>query len=527
MAESEKQIDNVKYQVRAIESEDIPKILQLEKKIYSDMLGSSEQELKERIRHFPEGHFVAVCGKKIVGYCSSLRISGKLALNPHTWAQVTGQGTAKTDDPKGDYLYGFEMFVDPKHQRHHIGHRFHNERKKLCDRLNLKGIVICCRMEHLAKKIKQVKTPEKYLEMVVTGKVHDPTIAFELHNGFEILGVLKDYLPEDKKSLGFALQLVWHNPHWSQIPSKTNQNKHQVAQRFVASGYIRVATVQYEQRKISSFQEFQKIVEYFISSLAEYHTDFVVFPELFTMQLLTINNKPLSAHKAIMALAAYLDDFKEMMQKLACRYHVNIIAGSHPTQSKAGIENVAYIFLRDGSVHAQGKIHPTPNERKVWGMKGTNELNAIMTDCGPIGVLICYDTEFPELARHLIDQDIYVLFIPFCTDERRGYLRVRYCAQARCVENQCFAVMSGNVGNLPGIHNMNLQYAQSCILTPSDFPFSRDGIASETTPNVEAIALADLSITALLSARQGGTVRNIRDRRHDLYSITWNSHSKN
>ncbi|MCA8904162.1 MAG: carbon-nitrogen hydrolase, partial [Hyphomonas sp.] len=145
----------------------------------------------------------------------------------------------------------------------------------------------------------------------------------------------------------------------------------------------------------------------------------------------------------------------------------------------------------------------------------------IQTDCGPIGVMICYDSEFPELARHLVDQGALILFVPFCTDERRGYLRVRYCCQARAVENQCYVALSGVVGNLPNVENMDIHYAESCILTPSDFPFARDGVAADTAPNTETIALADLSLSDLLTARQSGAVQNLKDRRFDLYSVSW------
>ena len=81
--------------------------------------------------------------------------------------------------------------------------------------------------------------------------------------------------------------------------------------------------------------------------------------------------------------------------------------------------------------------------------------------------------------------------------------------------------MAGNVGNLPRVSNLDIQYAQSCILTPCDFPFARDGIAADTTPNVEMVAIADLRIDTLLEARAHGAVRNLKDRRHDLYSVTW------
>jgi predicted amidohydrolase len=210
------------------------------------------------------------------------------------------------------------------------------------------------------------------------------------------------------------------------------------------------------------------------------------------------------------------------MSRLAVSYNVNIIGGSHPTREADGeVYNISYVFLRDGSIHEQHKIHPTPNERYWWNVKGGNKVNVIDTDCGPIGVLICYDVEFPEIVRHVVDQGAAIVFVPFCTDERQSYLRVRYCSQARAVENQCYVVMAGNVGNLPKVDNMDIQYSQSCVLTPCDFPFARDGIAADTTPNVEMVAIADLPLDSLRGARQGGTVQNLKDRRFDLYSVTW------
>ena len=136
-------------------------------------------------------------------------------------------------------------------------------------------------------------------------------------------------------------------------------------------------------------------------------------------------------------------------------------------------------------------------------------------------MLICYDSEFPELSRRLADAGARLLFVPFCTDNRQGYLRVRYCCQARAIENQLYVVMSGNVGNLPGVENMDIQYAQSAILTPCDFPFARDGIAAEASENVETVTIADLDLTDLSWARAQGTVQNLRDRRFDLYKTVW------
>jgi predicted amidohydrolase len=185
------------------------------------------------------------------------------------------------------------------------------------------------------------------------------------------------------------------------------------------------------------------------------------------------------------------------------------------------IRNISYVFLRDGSAHRQEKLHPTPSERRWWNIKGGDGASVIQTDCGPIGVMVCYDSEFPELARHLVNQGALLLFVPFCTDERRAFLRVRYCCQARAVENQCYVVTSGVVGNLPNVENMDIHYAESAILTPSDFAFARDGVAADTAPNTETIAIADLSIDELLTSRQSGAVQNLRDRRFDLYRVDW------
>jgi predicted amidohydrolase len=185
------------------------------------------------------------------------------------------------------------------------------------------------------------------------------------------------------------------------------------------------------------------------------------------------------------------------------------------------IHNVAYVCLRDGSVHEQEKIHPTPNEAYWWNIRGGDSIDVIQTDCGPIGVQICYDCEFPELTRRLVDEGARIIFVPFCTDNRQGYMRVRYCAAARAIENQCFVVLAGNVGNLPNVANMDIQYAQSCILTPCDFPFARDGIAAEATENVETLTISDVNLADLSWARAEGTVRNLADRRFDLYRIEW------
>ena len=507
--------------VRTATSQDVPAIAELTHRVYhsgTGMSGYSEGSIRGQINNYPEGQFVVLADDKVVGYCATFRISGKVALRPHTWAEITGNGYASRHNPKGEWLYGMEVVVDPDYRGYRIGNRLYNERKKLCESLGLKGIVFAGRLPTLSKRMKRFGTVEEYIEQVKQKKLRDPVLSFQLRNGFEIIGVIEHYLDSDRESLGYAVHLVWHNP---KVPQEEEQERDkQYGERMPDT--VRIGTVQYMQRRVRSFEEFLGIVEYFVDVVADYQGDFVVFPEMFTLQLLSIEDQQLRPAESIEALTKYTPRFVEAMREMALRYNINIIGGSHPTRVESGrVENISYIFLRDGRVHEQAKIHPTPNEVYWWNIEGGHTVNAIETDCGPIGVLICYDSEFPELGRHLADQGVQILFVPFCTDERQSYLRVRYCCQARAVENQFYVVMSGNVGNLPNVHNMDIQYAQSCILTPCDFPFSRDGIAADTTPNVETVAIADLRPETLQVARNNGTVQNLHDRRHDLYNVQW------
>jgi len=506
--------------VRNARLEDIPTIQSVYQKVYSDIPGYSEAQLRGQMLTFPMGQFVAVYEGHVVGYCATFRISERVAFQPHDWMEITGGGFASRHESDGDWLYGMEVFVDPQMRGARIGQRLYNERKALCTRLGLKGIVFGGRLPGLSRRWRKVGSAEAYVNLVKEKKIADRVLSFQLRNGFEVMGVLAGYLPTDRESMGYAAHLVWRNPKYqSQTPGVRQQ-------RGRISETVRVSLVQYQQRRVSSFKEFGHQVEYFVDVVADYKSDFVVFPELFTLQLLSIENQQIPASAAIETLTGYTEPLKELLSDLAVRYNINIIGGSHPTHDESGnILNICYVCLRDGSVHSQAKIHPTPNERYWWNIEGGDNLHTIMTDCGPIGAMICYDCEFPELARHLVDQGAQMLFVPFCTDERQSYMRVRYCAQARAVENQCFVAMAGNVGNLPNVDNMDIQYAQSCILTPCDFPFARDGIAADTTPNVEMVAFADLRLEDLKAARRSGTVQNLKDRRFDLYSVNWKRRS--
>jgi predicted amidohydrolase len=154
-------------------------------------------------------------------------------------------------------------------------------------------------------------------------------------------------------------------------------------------------------------------------------------------------------------------------------------------------------------------------------MVGSDEIKVIDTDCGKIGVLICYDVEFPEVPRIMADKGMQLLFVPFLTDTQNGYMRVRRCAQARAIENECYVSIAGCVGNLPRVSNMDIQYAQSAVFTPSDFAFPTNGVKAEATPNTEMTLIVDVDLDLLKELHSYGSVNNIKGRRKDLYNLSY------
>ncbi len=172
-----------------------------------------------------------------------------------------------------------------------------------------------------------------------------------------------------------------------------------------------------------------------------------------------------------------------------------------------------------GKLDSYSKIHITPNEFKYYALNGGDEIKVFDTDCGKVGLLICYDVEFPELSRILADQGMEILFVPFMTDTQNGYTRVRSCAQARAIENECYVAIAGSVGNLPRVNNMDIQYSQSAVFTPSDFSFPNNGVKAEATPNTEMVLISDVDLYLLKELHEYGTVKTMKDRRKDLYEV--------
>jgi predicted amidohydrolase len=339
-------------------------------------------------------------------------------------------------------------------------------------------------------------------------ELYDSTLSFQLANDFHVRKVLNNYLPGDTESKDYATLLEWNNIY------------HQPGKRTTPSdSIIRIGVVQWQMRLFKDVEEFYDQVEFFVDAVSSYKADFILFPEFFNMPLLAqFNDMP--EPQAIRKLADFTGVVRKKMQEFAISYNVNIVGGSMPLVEDERLYNAAYLYRRDGSSEEYRKTHITPNESRHYGMVGGDEIRVFDTDCGKIGIAICYDVEFPEQSRILAKQGMEILFVPFLTDTQNGYMRVRNCAMARAIENECYVAISGCVGNLPRVENMDIHYAQSAVFTPSDFQFPTNAIKSETTPNTEMMLIVDLDLLQLKELHEHGSVQTMKDRRTDLYEVT-------
>jgi predicted amidohydrolase/ribosomal protein S18 acetylase RimI-like enzyme len=497
--------------VRASDYADIKTIMD---RVYPGSLGGawSPAQFRAQINRFPEGQICIEDNGRVVGTAISVIVDYDRFGDRHTYDVIVGDGYLTTHDPSGDVLYGVDVFVHPDYRDMRLGRRLYDARKELCRTLNLRAIVTGGRIPGYGEHADEM-APDEYMELVRRKELRDPILSFQLANDFHVRRIVRGYLPGDRESGGFAVILQWNNIF------------HDDKKQSMLAGSrptVRLGTVQWQMRRVDSLDELMRHAEFFVDALAGYQSDFALFPEFFNAPLMGLYNQG-NAAEAMRGIAQFTAPICETMQSLAVSYNINIIAGSMPVydEDEQALYNVSFLFRRDGSMEEQYKLHITPDEKAYWGVRGGNDLKVFDTDAGKIGILVCYDCEFPELARILAEGGMQILFVPFWTDTKNGYLRVRACAQARAVENECYVAITGNVGTLPRVENADIQYSQAAVLTPADFAFPHDGIAAESTPNTEMTLIADLDLDKLRQLRNEGSVRNFRDRRLDLFRVQW------
>ena len=498
-----------KVEVRNLQMDDYAQLAQSFTRVYADKdVFWTREQIRKLITIFPEGQIVTVVDGKIVGCALSIIVDYDMVKGDHTYAKVTGNETFSTHNPKGNILYGIEVFIHPEYRGLRLARRMYEYRKELCETLNLKAIMFGGRIPNYYKYADKMR-PKEYIEKVRSREIYDPVLTFQLSNDFHVRRVMRNYLPNDEESKHCATLLQWDNIYY-QPPTDSYVDRKTT---------VRVGLVQWQMRSYQTLDDVFEQVEFFIDAVSGYKSDFVLFPEYFNApRMAKFNN--LGEAQSIRGLAQYTEEVRDRFIALAIKHNINIITGSMPyVKEDNSLYNVGFLCRRDGSYEMYEKIHVTPDEVKSWGLSGGKRVQTFDTDCAKIGVLICYDVEFPELSRLMADQGMQILFVPFLTDTQNGYSRVRVCAQARAIENECFVVIAGSVGNLPRVHNMDIQYAQSGVFTPCDFAFPTDGKRAEATPNTEMILVSDVDLDLLNELHTYGSVRNLRDRRNDLYEL--------
>ncbi|PKP33524.1 MAG: carbon-nitrogen hydrolase [Bacteroidetes bacterium HGW-Bacteroidetes-16] len=466
-----------------------------------------EHQIDSLISRFPDGQVVIKVNNQIAGCALSIIVDYSKFDDHHTYEEITGNYTFNTHSPTGDMLYGIDVFIKPEFRGLRLGRRLYDYRKELCERLNLKGVAFGGRIPNYHQYADKL-TPKQYIDKVRRKEIDDPVLNFQISNDFHPFKIMKNYLNGDGDSNDYAVLLEWVNIYYEKQHVKAS----------IIKKVVRLGLIQWQMRPYKNLDELLQQVEFFVDAVSGYRSDFALFPEFFNAPLMAENNH-LTEPEALRELAKHTEVITQKFSELAISYNINIISGSMPEIVNNRLYNVGYLCKRDGTVERYVKLHTTPDEIKVWGMQGGSEIKVFDTDCGKIGVLICYDVEFPELSRILADMGMDILFVPFLTDTQNGYSRVRNCAQARAIENECYVAIAGSVGNLPKVHNMDIQYAQSMVFTPCDFAFPANGIKAEATPNTEMILIADLDIDLLRNLNQFGSVRNLKDRRKDIYEL--------
>ena len=515
--------ERYKTTIRQISKSDIPAVIELEERVFPHMLAWTAEELTQHLSVFPEGQLVALDESgKVIGSASSLIIDWDDYAESAKWSSITGYGSFATHNPLGKTLYGADMCVDPSARRRGVGSLFYEARKKMVKELGLKRLLTGGRIPGYGE-VAQTMTPQEYVAEVVHGRRKDPTLSFQLANGLIVLDVVPEYL-EDPDSRGYATLLEWLNPEYtvtvgleeSEQAAAMEVSGEDKSREGTVPSRVRIATFQYLLRPIECFEEFATQVEFFVRSAQEYRCQFALFPEYFSMQLLSYLREAAPA-RAVRRLAQLTPEYETLFKRLAKESGLYIIAGTHPVIQGGELFNAAHLFTPNGRVFRQKKVHLTQTEKGPYQMSRGHGFYVYHTDFGRVAILVCYDVEFPEAARVLAEAGAQIIFVPSCTDERQGYFRVRYCAQARASENQIYVAMAGTVGNLPQVPCMATHYGQAAILTPCDYFFARDGIAAEGTLNQEQMVIADVDLNLLAEQRVKGTVLPLNDLIRDAY----------
>lgn len=274
---------------------------------------------------------------------------------------------------------------------------------------------------------------------------------------------------------------------------------------------LRVAAAQYPIDAIGSWSAYEDKLASWFSSASAQQANLLVFPEYGAMELARIADEDVwgDLQKSIDFVGGLRGRVDALHAELATAHGVHVVAASLPERLPDGSAcNVARLIAPGGKTGVQRKLVMTRFEREKWHIAGSSEINVFETDIGHFGIAICYDAEFPLIARAMSEAGAAAILVPSCTDGPRGYHRVRVASQARALENQCFVVQSPTVGEALWSPAVDTNVGAAGVFGPPDLGFPEDGVVALGRMNEAQWVFADLDLTAVSRVRMDGAVLN-------------------
>ncbi len=372
------QANQAKITVRPWRAEDIPAVIACQQAAYADYppgehYGQRAYELQ--FSAFPEGQFLAEMDGEVVGYTTCIIVQLNDDNHIYTYSEITGDGTFSTHDPSGDTLYGADIAVHPAYRGRGVSKRLYKARRRLMRRYNLRRMVAYGRLPGY-NAVAGKMTAQEYVDAVVRGELSDSALNAHLAAGYTVLGALLDLMWDDS-SFNYSTFLEMPNEFFK-------PEKRRIAASPVTRPVrrVRVCAAQYLMRPIKTWKEFKRSVEFFVTTADAYHCHFLLLPELFTAQLLSTMPQEWDARRAALELAAMADRLIDMFRGLAQDHSLYIIGGSTPVMRDGVLYNTAHLFTPSGRVYTQDKLHITPWERELWGVRPGNEAKSLRDAAG-------------------------------------------------------------------------------------------------------------------------------------------------
>lgn len=277
------------------------------------------------------------------------------------------------------------------------------------------------------------------------------------------------------------------------------------------SRIVRIASAAWPIEPYADWKAYAARLEHWVSEAAGKGARLLVFPEYGNMDLAALLDPAvaLDAAAQVEPLAAIASDVAALHTDLAQRHKVHILAGSMVERDERGlIVNRARLFGPEGGTGYQDKLILTMWERTHWTIApGAPQVTLFDLGFAKVGVIICYDSEFPTAAQALAAAGADILLIPSCTDSVAGYWRVRIGVMARALETQCFTIQSPTVGTAPWSAVVDMNVGAAGIFAPPDLGMPADGVVALGEMDKPGWTYADLDLDALAELRRNGAVR--------------------